>query len=61
MYKAEYELWLRQEMPDTFRGCELTDEQIQRNTETFEEDQIRQRRRAKHFEMIDVMANIRAQ
>ena len=29
--------------------------------ETFEEDQIRQRRRAQHFEMTDVMANIRAQ
>ena len=61
MSRDEYERWLRLVMPGTPSGCELTDEQIRRIMETLEEDQVRKLRWEKHFEMIDVMANIRAE
>ena len=60
MTEPEYESWLREEMPQTTTGCELPEHQIQKALAGFYEDQVRQRRWERHFEMIDVMANIRA-
>lgn len=60
MTRAEYETWLRDEMPHTTTGCQLPDEQIRRVMESFESDQASQRRWKQHFDMIDVMANQRA-
>lgn len=61
MTRDEYESWLREEMPQTITGCELPEPQIQRVLMEFHEDQVSQRRWERHFEMIDVMANIRAE
>ena len=60
MTRAEYETWLRDEMTQTATGCELPDEQIRRVMESFESDQVKQRRWIKYREMVSVMADQRA-
>ncbi len=59
MTRSEYEAWLRDEMPHTATGCELTDEQIRRVMESFESDQARQRRWEKYLESVDTMTEQR--
>ena len=64
MTRGEYENWLREEMPSQAIGdsdCELTDEQIQGLLESLEEDQVRQGRWKRHFDLHDRMIEIRTE
>ena len=65
MTAQEYETWLREEMPSEAMGhstdCDLTDEQISGLLETLADDQVRQGRWKRHFDLHDRMISIRAE